>query len=173
ANLCDLTKDPCQNSSSMYEGYLRSKNCPFNKTLGLCDRYLDTQWYKTEGNMLNYCPSLHSCGAEYPLWLNESIPTVSDGVVIRKVCKQGAGDCCVKTYSIRIKNCTSFVAYCLVPAETCSERYCFGENGTCELPPQLITNIESTTAGSAKMKTIRKIGYGVYALVAFCLQVSY
>ncbi|XP_062600790.1 oncoprotein-induced transcript 3 protein-like [Saccostrea cucullata] len=138
---CDRASDPCleASSTSMYQEYLRSENCPPKSEHYLCDRYLQIQWYKTEEDLLSHCPSLHSCGAEFPLWMNESLPSVSDGIVDRTVCKRGFGDCCVKTYGIKIKNCTSFMAYCLIPPGGCTERYCFGENGTCEAPPESIT----------------------------------
>nr|XP_022311550.1 oncoprotein-induced transcript 3 protein-like [Crassostrea virginica]XP_022311558.1 oncoprotein-induced transcript 3 protein-like [Crassostrea virginica] len=127
--------DPCgqADSTQFHEPYARLENCPHNNN-GFCDRYITPKWYRVNDDMLTQCPQLLSCGTLYPVWLNGTLPTISDGVVNREACKVGFDSCCTKTYNIQIKNCGSFYAYCLAALDTCPERYCFGEQGTCEIP---------------------------------------
>nr|XP_022293354.1 uromodulin-like [Crassostrea virginica] len=126
--------DPCAeaNVSSFFEPYARFENCQHNNN-GFCDRYITPKWYRVNDVMLTQCPSLLSCGTLYPVWLNGTLPTTSDGVVDRKACKVGFESCCTRSYDIQIKHCGSFFAYCLAALDTCPERYCFGKNGTCEI----------------------------------------
>lgn len=37
------------------------------------------------------------------------------------------GDCMSHAYDIKIKGCTGFLVYYLVPTTTCSSAYCFGK----------------------------------------------
>lgn len=37
------------------------------------------------------------------------------------------GDCKSHAYNIKIKGCTGFLVYYLVPTTTCSSAYCFGK----------------------------------------------
>ncbi|XP_061171269.1 pancreatic secretory granule membrane major glycoprotein GP2-like [Saccostrea echinata] len=147
-SLWNEVSDICLSASSspVFEDFSRSQKCIFNSTYNLSDRDLILKWYKSNVSMLTHCPELLECGAVYPLWLNGSIPMESDGAVNRTVCRRGrrVTECCDKTYDIRIKNCSTFIAYCLVPATDREERYCFGENKTCEVPPMT----EYNSAGS-------------------------
>ncbi|XP_061171271.1 uromodulin-like [Saccostrea echinata] len=136
---CDEVSDICSTASSspLFEDYSRSQNCIYNSTYNLSDQNVIQKWYKSNVSMLTHCPELLECGAVYPLWLNGTIPIESDGAVNRTVCRRGrrVTHCCDKTYDIRIQNCSTFIAYCLLPATEIDERYCFGESGTCVAPP--------------------------------------
>ncbi|XP_062600782.1 uromodulin-like [Saccostrea cucullata] len=142
---CNDVSDICSsaNSSTLPEDYSRSQNCIYNSTYKLSDQNLNQQWYKSNISMPTRCPGLLECGAVYPLWLNGTIPEESDGAVNRTVCRRGRTHCCEKTYDIRIQNCSSFIAYCLLPVTERDERYCFGQNGTCLAPPTPKTNSSS------------------------------
>ncbi|XP_022287221.2 uncharacterized protein LOC111099976 [Crassostrea virginica] len=139
--------DPCgqANSTSFYEPYARFENCQHDNKNSFCDRYITPQWYRVDDVMLTQCPSLLSCGALYPVWLNGSLPSLTDGIVNRKACKVGFESCCTRSYDIQIKHCGSFYAYCLAALDTCPERYCFGKQGTCEIPTSLASSITTTT----------------------------
>nr|XP_022290012.1 oncoprotein-induced transcript 3 protein-like [Crassostrea virginica]XP_022290013.1 oncoprotein-induced transcript 3 protein-like [Crassostrea virginica] len=147
---CNVT-DPCgqANSTQFYEPYARFENCPHNSN-GFCDRYITPQWYRVDDVMLTKCPQLLTCGTLYPVWLNGTFPNISEGVVDRIACKVSFVSCCSKTYNIQIKNCGSFYAYCLAALDTCPERYCFGEQGTCEVPS---SSVEITTTTPATTTT--------------------
>ncbi|XP_061171060.1 oncoprotein-induced transcript 3 protein-like [Saccostrea echinata] len=137
--------DPCTqaNVSRFFEPHARYKNCQYDPKYGLCDRYITPQWYRVDDKMLTECPELLSCGALYPVWLRGSLPLISDGVVGRKACKVGFNDCCREEVDVKIKHCGLFYAYCLGAMSACSERYCFGENGSCDVP-QSTTSTEIT-----------------------------
>ncbi|XP_061167173.1 uncharacterized protein LOC133176015 [Saccostrea echinata] len=125
---CDMDDDPCDAAiiRPPFEPEIRAENCIYN-SYQYCDRYITPGWHRFNEDMLNHPPSLLSCGAVYPSWLNGSLPTMENEVVHRKVCKVGFESPCVKEVTIRIKHCGSFNAYCLPALDACSERYCFGE----------------------------------------------
>ncbi|XP_061171057.1 uromodulin-like, partial [Saccostrea echinata] len=77
--------------------------------------------------------------------LSGSLPTTSDGIVERKVCKVGFSSCCSKEYDVQIKHCGTFHAYCLGALDSCSERYCFGKQGLCEYPTASTTSTTTTS----------------------------
>ncbi|XP_048767410.2 oncoprotein-induced transcript 3 protein-like [Ostrea edulis] len=175
---CDSYADICSaaNSTPLHENYYRSKNCIYNSTTNLCDRHLDQKWYRSNVDILTSCPESLECGTPFPLWLNGSLPTESEGSVTRSVCKRGVGPqgCCVKTYDIKMKNCSTFLAYCLTPPAECSERYCFGSNETCEVPaPTMETTAESTgedDEGTIVFVAISFTLIGVILIIAFGLK---
>ncbi|XP_056015360.1 uromodulin-like [Ostrea edulis] len=141
--------DPCgqADSSNLFEPMARYENCSFDtNSANLCDRYISPQWYRVDDTMLTHCPSLLSCGTLYPVWLNGTLPAVSEGSVTRTACKVGFSDCCSREYSIQIRNCGSFYAYCLGALDLCPERYCFGEHGECELTTTATAPTSSSTA---------------------------
>ncbi|XP_048767405.2 oncoprotein-induced transcript 3 protein-like isoform X1 [Ostrea edulis] len=149
AYYCNVA-DPCAhaNASTFFEPYARFEICQYDSKYGLCDRYITPDWYRVEDAMLTECPNLLSCGALYPVWLNGSLPTEAEGIVDAKVCKVGFADCCSRNYDVKIRNCGSFYAYCLGALDSCSERYCFGEQGSCEVPtttPTMTTTASPTT----------------------------
>ncbi|XP_061171059.1 uromodulin-like [Saccostrea echinata] len=126
--------DPCFVAKEMYQPYARAEVCVFNSQHAPCDRYLTPGWYKSDEPLLDRCPDLLRCGAVYPVWLNASLPNATDGTVSRKTCRVGFNNCCSKEYEIKIKLCGSFYAFCFPSLDSCSERFCFGRNGSCEYP---------------------------------------
>ncbi|KAK3102992.1 hypothetical protein FSP39_015576, partial [Pinctada imbricata] len=117
--------DPCTDSiTNLPYPERRTDNCDYTQDQK-CDDLISSTWYKTEALMLDHCPQKSSCGALYPIWLDGQEPSVSEGAVVRTACLVGSS-CCDRTYNIKIKNCTSFQAYCLPSTTGCPERYCFG-----------------------------------------------
>ncbi|XP_076118239.1 uncharacterized protein LOC143085644 isoform X2 [Mytilus galloprovincialis] len=124
----------------------------------ISDDRLATGWYRsnlTAGtDMTKNCPLLMRCGTMYPIWLNGTIPTVSEGEVVRSVCKLSiSGSCCDSSYNsltIKIKNCGDFRVYYLdtsgVPA---SSAFCFGDI------PKETTTSDQTVMVSAGLSTLQ------------------
>ncbi|VDI06511.1 Hypothetical predicted protein [Mytilus galloprovincialis] len=124
----------------------------------ISDDRLTTGWYRsnlTAGtDMTKDCPLLMRCGTMYPIWLNGTIPAVSEGEVVRSVCKLSiSGSCCDSSYNsltIKIKNCGDFRVYYLdtsgVPA---SSAFCFGDI------PKETTTSDQTVMASAGLSTLQ------------------
>ncbi|XP_048767397.2 oncoprotein-induced transcript 3 protein-like [Ostrea edulis] len=139
---CSTSPDPCTSSDTLFESYARTQNCPHDSQYSPCDRYITPGWYRANDSILDQCPNLNSCGAIYPVWLNDSLPNVGDPIVTKTLCKTGFSDCCVGQYDIQIKNCGTFYSYCLPALDGCPERVCFGTNGSCEYPTT--ANVQTT-----------------------------
>ena len=91
----------------------------------LCDDGLTEGWYRFEGGAGTRMPTklvgMNRCGTAYPGWLNGNHPTVADGVVTRKVCFH---QCDGNSNIIKVKKCTSYFIYRLLPTGGCPRRYC-------------------------------------------------
>ncbi|XP_058943681.2 uromodulin isoform X1 [Pocillopora verrucosa] len=97
-----------------------------------CDQNLNADWYRFLDipgiTMPTECPHDNTCGTTFPGWLNGDHPTVDEGEVKGTVCfSKGSNRCCEETSFIRVKNCSSFYVYYLVPTK-CPYRYCFTYN---------------------------------------------
>ncbi|XP_021374038.1 uncharacterized protein LOC110463614 isoform X2 [Mizuhopecten yessoensis] len=138
--------DPCQIALHTLDVYGRSTACPYYGKNGQCDSSLTERWYRVDLPMVTTCPDINSCGTSYPVWLNGTLPT--NGTVTRKACMRGYTSCCEKEYTIVLKKCTTFMAYCLQHTTGCAERYCFGSSGFCPVPtisnaPVTLTSIST------------------------------
>lgn len=103
-----------------------------NSQNGQCDSNLKTGWYRflniSGVKMPTNCLDPDTCGAQFPGWLRSSHPTVDEGEVAGKVCfSRSSAWCCYRSKDIRVKNCSSFYVYRLVPTD-CPNRYCFINN---------------------------------------------
>ena len=116
--------DICKNYKTLTDAERRYDHVTVNFK---CDRTLNG-WYRFQGaactKMLNTCPQLRRCGAEFPAWLLEDHPTVAEGSVIRIVCIHRFKGCCDKSVLIQVKNCGSYYIYKLTPPVKCNIRYC-------------------------------------------------
>ena len=76
---------------------------------------LKTGWYRFQGaagdRMPNKCVFRWRCGSQHPGWLNGMHPTVSEGVVERRVCFSEQESCCVRNETVKVKNCSSYYVY--------------------------------------------------------------
>ncbi|XP_068679579.1 uncharacterized protein [Montipora foliosa] len=94
-----------------------------------CDHRLAEGWYRfLTGTVLATTyrsGSSRYCDTNYRGWLTESHPSVSDGIVNRKVCFTHSSDsrCPYSTY-IKVRNCGEFYVYKLKPTPNCYLRYC-------------------------------------------------
>ncbi|KAL3847607.1 hypothetical protein ACJMK2_018510 [Sinanodonta woodiana] len=91
------------------------------------DALLDSKWYKVnKSNMpTNYTNlDVGMCGTYFPIWMNGSIPSSSDGRVTRNACIISFFDICDPVKTIEVVNCSTFMLYKLVPTVQ-SSGYCF------------------------------------------------
>ena len=92
------------------------------------DNIVSRGWYRMTGNsgdkIPQRCVQLGRCGTGSPGWLNGTHPTVRQGVVIRRVCYHGPGNCCQWHNYIRIRNCRRYYVYQLLKPPKCPLRYC-------------------------------------------------
>ena len=93
-----------------------------------CDKNLTEDWYRFSAwagtNMPTHCLPYHRCSTDLPGWMDGAHPTVDEGVVSRKVCFSGFGNCCYRNIIINVRNCSSFFVYRLKPVSHCNSRYC-------------------------------------------------
>ena len=95
-------------------------------TSAKCDNDLDG-WYRFQGaagtKMVTTCPPLKRCGADFPIYMSGTHPTVAEGRVTILACihKQR---CCDGPVSIEVKNCGSYYIYKLGNPKQCPARYC-------------------------------------------------
>ena len=129
--LVNLSADVCQ-FHSVLEDYDRDIN--YQTPLGdeKYDNNLNYGWYRFLNisgiTMPTTCPPPYTCGTISPGWLKGDHPTVEDGEVIRRVCfARHSIRCCRYSYSIKVRNCTSFHVYLLIPTRF-SGRFCFTYN---------------------------------------------
>lgn len=94
----------------------------------LCDSSIENRWYRFTGaagtSMPGTCPAVNRCNTDATGWLSDPHPTVSDGIVTRKVCYHWVSDCCHWSNTIEVLNCGDFYIYKLVPPPVCNLRYC-------------------------------------------------
>ncbi|XP_063788830.1 uromodulin-like [Pseudophryne corroboree] len=137
--------DPCYSSTTLNEP---SRSTSYHYYFfayyyygyyGRSDYFLNG-WHRFEGSggirMPESCPSPNSCYTWSPIWLNETHPDQTDGIVNRIACVMSGGDCCYWTTNVQIKACpgnyhvykfsgtpTYYAGYCTDPAtvpEFCS-----------------------------------------------------
>ena len=93
-----------------------------------CDNDLTEAWYRFHGPagsvMASSCVPTHSCNTNLPVWMEGSLPTVDEGVVLRRVCFHGYGKCCFRDVQINVRNCGPFYIYRLKKLTFCNSRYC-------------------------------------------------
>ena len=104
-----------------------------NSQRKLCDKNLETKWYRFIGQagnrMQGHCPTAkrYHCQTSFVGWLDGKHPTVVDGEVERKVCfyHHILNDCCFWDSVVKVKNCGGryYVYKLSAPPKGCS-RYC-------------------------------------------------
>ncbi|KAK3609733.1 hypothetical protein CHS0354_011424 [Potamilus streckersoni] len=91
------------------------------------DALLESKWYKVnQYNMpTNYSNlDIGMCGTYFPIWMNGSIPSSSEGRVTRSACIISFFDLCSIVKTIEVVNCSTFMLYKLGPTVQ-SSGYCF------------------------------------------------
>ena len=93
-----------------------------------CDDTLSKNWYRFTGAAGTQMPTQavprRACGTSSSGWLSGTHPREVDGIVERTVCFTDFENTCRWTKTIRVRNCTDFFVYELVPVDFCNLRYC-------------------------------------------------
>ena len=128
-----LLHSECYNYSYLTEA---ERSMGYNNRLNgylKCDRFLPFGWYRFDGaagtEMPTSCVGQFRCGTHAPGWLNGSHPRATNGIVTAKVCFHWVSDCCLWSANIRVRNCSGFYVYELVPLSACYLRYCGNGGG--------------------------------------------
>ena len=129
---------PLLHSECYYHSYLTEAERRMSYYNGFngylqCDNLLPFGWYRFGGaagtEMPTSCVGKNRCGTHAPGWLNGSHPRATDGIVRAKVCFHWSYDCCLWSANIRVRNCSGFYVYELVPPPNCHLRYCGNGGG--------------------------------------------
>lgn len=74
-----------------------------------------TGWFTFNGSagthIATSCVPAYHCGTLVPVWMAGKHPSVGDGVVKRSVCFSIKQVCCMKSLSMRVRNCSGFYVY--------------------------------------------------------------
>ncbi|XP_061164841.1 von Willebrand factor D and EGF domain-containing protein-like [Saccostrea echinata] len=147
--LCSLTlvfaQDPCLrgNHGLLLEPHRSSQFQPEPTDHLQCDNGLQAGWYTFDNNdeMPTSCVTQYHCGTHFPLWMQGSHPSQTDGIVHRKACSNIYGSssqsCCDFSLDIQVKNCGSFYVYYLQTVPACAMAYCAGNKKVCAVGGQL------------------------------------
>ena len=88
-----------------------------------------TTWYRFLDSGYQFVPETppptFGCGTMAPVWMSQAHPTVSQGVVIRKLCANWNGNLCAWSGNTYVVNCGGYFLYKVhQPVVTCSSRLC-------------------------------------------------
>ncbi|XP_052078001.1 uncharacterized protein LOC127715933 [Mytilus californianus] len=139
----------------------------------LCDNTLESGWYRIISKAGERMPTEcivggFRCGTMSSIWMNGTYPITNEIKSVTACTANYNGNCCANSHQIKVKNCTNYLVYSLVPVAPCSQAYCFGselpcptgetsDNGFspgCELPkPTTLTTITSRSTTKAKSNT--------------------
>ncbi|XP_074623710.1 uncharacterized protein LOC141881766 isoform X1 [Acropora palmata] len=108
-----------------------------------CDKWapdnIVSGWYRMTGasgdQIPEGCVPIRRCGTHAPGWLNDTHPTVKDGLLTAKVCYHWSNKCCRWSNNIKIRNCGSYYVYQLVKPPVCYLRYCGNKNAPLTTSP--------------------------------------
>jgi len=114
-----------QNLTDAERKYDYNKQTGYNK----CDIEIRNKgWYRFQGaagtKMATKSPGFKKCGAKFPVWLNDTHPTVAEGTVRRQACINKNNVVCVEGGFVEVKNCTSYYVYRFYASSSCPFRYC-------------------------------------------------
>ncbi|XP_068715590.1 uncharacterized protein [Montipora foliosa] len=105
------------------------------------DQIVSHDWYRMTGDsgdqIPEQCVAINRCGTHAPGWLNDTHPTVQDGLQSAQVCYHWNNNCCKWKSNIKIRNCSSYFVYQLVKPPTCYLRYCGNRNALSTTPPPI------------------------------------
>lgn len=140
--------DPCEDIDREEDLIDDGSRSPYCSSAGpsLCDQNV-SGWYRVldsdkskELALPQFCPESGSCGTDSPIWLNDSYPEVADGIVVKTVCVRSTNSCCETSFTIKVKNCSSYYSFNLTNVPMCNQRYCFGQYA-CDTTTSLLTSL--------------------------------
>lgn len=140
AVICTLLKgfdsEPCSSYTLISGQYKRSIAYTIKSTdIAVSDNFLSEGWYRFDsgaGNdMVTQAPTVTQCGTIYPIWMQGTLPTDSDGEVTRIACIVSFLGQCSTQLTIRVKSCAGHRVYYLVKPPQTSTGYCIGTESPC------------------------------------------
>ncbi|KAM4632529.1 uromodulin-like [Discoglossus pictus] len=119
--------DPCINHTILNDPWRSTTFSSVSNPIH-CDSWL-FGWYRFMGSggirLAETCPSLQSCNTEYPVWLSQSHPQPTDGIVSRTICGHWNVHCCHWSSDIQIKACAGgYHVYKFDAISSCKLGYC-------------------------------------------------
>ncbi|CAG2213049.1 unnamed protein product [Mytilus edulis] len=121
----------CINYKYIEHGEKRSTdfNTVGSMHIPISDERLEKTWYRIKSRngdqMPTYPPGDYHCGTYYPVWINGTLPLVSDGNMTVTACIQTENNTCETSFVIVVKNCRKYFVYYLQNT-TKNAAYCFG-----------------------------------------------
>ncbi|XP_077350270.1 uromodulin-like isoform X2 [Lithobates pipiens] len=130
--------DPCSSHTVLNDPWRSTFNTYAYDMYGYSKHsdYALSGWYRFEGEydqqIPEYCVPRYSCGADTPIWMNGSHPTVNDGIVNRTACPNWNDGCCTQPYNISVKMCPGgYYVYNLQSTPIWNSAYCTESNSSC------------------------------------------
>ncbi|XP_076103011.1 von Willebrand factor D and EGF domain-containing protein-like isoform X2 [Mytilus galloprovincialis] len=123
--------DPCTNHVTKQNQESRSSENQLDMSTEtpINDVMLTDGWYRIVSSngddMPTEPPASLKCGTWYPIWLNDTLPLATDGIVTKKVCLRSFKSECSNSWNIEIKKCDTYYVYNLISSITENSAYCF------------------------------------------------
>ncbi|KAL4224569.1 hypothetical protein ACF0H5_015270 [Mactra antiquata] len=151
---CDIgiaRADPCFDYMELNDTTLTTDYIAPDIANITCPTFKPLKWYRytgtDDGLLTNQCPTGLQCGSNQQVWINDTFPTVDEGERLTKLCIHTGSSCCSATRLIKMKNCTNYMVYFLIPTPKCTN-YCFQSTQPSTSPsstPYLTTTLEYET----------------------------
>ncbi|OPL33803.1 hypothetical protein AM593_10606, partial [Mytilus galloprovincialis] len=102
----------------------------------LCDNTLESGWYRIISKAGERMPTEcivggFRCGTMSPIWMSGTYPIINETNSVTACTADYNGNCCAYSHQIKVKNCTDYLVYSLVPVAQCYQAYCFGSELPC------------------------------------------
>ncbi|KAI8516358.1 Oncoprotein-induced transcript 3 protein [Branchiostoma belcheri] len=129
-----------------------------------CDNRFAGEWYRfmePAGTVMpTEAPPIHfRCGADFPMWMVGSHPTLADSVVSRQACAYLLGNTCVWSATIQVRACLAgYFVYKLPAVPACSLTYC----GTAEA----VVSVDLTLVGEVFTEDLNDKNHPQYQRLA-------
>ncbi|XP_069130777.1 uncharacterized protein [Argopecten irradians] len=121
-----------------------------------CDATMIETWYRVNhgilGNIATSAPALDSCGTQYPVWMDDDLPVTGVTSSV-SMCLRTMFSDCQATWTIDVKNCSTFNVYELKQSTVCSSAYCFDPGSPTTTTTAATTTTDATTTIEATTTT--------------------
>lgn len=127
--------DPCMNYKVL-DSVDDSRRSAAKSSGHLCDNMLESGWYRIISKAGERMPTECivgglRCGTMSSIWMNGSYPVTNEIRAVTACAANYNGNCCAYSHQIKVKNCTNYLVYSLVPVAPCYQAYCFGSELPC------------------------------------------
>ncbi|XP_052076402.1 uncharacterized protein LOC127714386 [Mytilus californianus] len=127
--------DPCMNYKVL-DSLDESRRSAAKSSGHLCDNTLESGWYRIISKAGERMPTEcivggFRCGTISSIWMNGSYPVTNETRAVTACAANYNGNCCAYSHPIKVKNCTNYLVYSLVPVTPCYQAYCFGSELPC------------------------------------------